>query len=182
MATVASADLRARSTASWTYALGAISLGAFLVVLASGALLAVEGPSWWHRSETGRFVNGLHLWSTELFFLFMVLHLWAKFFLAAWRGRGGLTWATGAVAFLVSIPAAFTGYVAQQNFGAQWIAVEGRDGLNATGLGAFFNPLDFGQMLLWHVLLLPAAVGALIWLHLRLVRRNGLAPPLPPEP
>jgi ubiquinol-cytochrome c reductase cytochrome b subunit len=162
--------------------LGVLSMGAFLVVLASGAVLGLEGPTWWHTSGSGRFVNSLHLWSTELFFLFMVVHLWAKFFMAAWRGRGGPTWITGAVAFLISIPSAFTGYLTQQNFDAQWIAIEAKDGLNAAGIGAFFNPLDDGQMLLWHVLFLPVALGLLIWLHLRLVRRRGLVPPLPEDP
>jgi len=166
-------------TASWVYVLGVLSMGAFIVVLASGAVLALEGPTWWHRSGAGRFVNGLHLWSTELFFLFMVVHLWAKYFTAAWRGRGGATWVTGVIAFLVSIPTAFTGYLVQQNLDAEWIAIEAKDGLNATGLGAFFNPLDFGQMLIWHVLMLPLAVVLLIWLHLRLVRRRGLARPMP---
>ena len=166
------------ATASAVYVVGILSLGAFVIVLASGAVLALEGPSWWHRSGAGRFVNGLHLWSTELFFLFMVVHLWAKFFIAAWRGGRGATWVTGAIGFLVAIPAAFTGYLTQQNFDAQWIALEARDGLNATGVGAFWNPLDFGQMLAWHILLLPLVLGLLIWIHLRLVRRRGLAPPL----
>jgi hypothetical protein len=31
----------------------------------------------------------------------------------------------------------------------------GKDGLNAVGIGAYFNVLDPGQMLLWHVMLLP---------------------------
>ena len=165
-------------TISWVYVLGALTLGAFMVVLASGAVLALEGPGWWHRSGAGRFVNSVHLWSTELFFVFMVVHLWAKFFMAAWRGGRGLSWITGAVAFLVSIPTAFTGYLVQQNFAAQWIAVEGRDGINAVGVGAFVNPLDYGRMLLWHVALLPFAVALLVWVHMRVVRRRGLAPPL----
>ena len=169
-------------TASWIYALGIATLGALTVVLGSGAVLAIEGPSWWHRSATGRFCNGLHLWSTELFVLFMVVHLWAKFFMAAWRGRGRPAWVTGAVAFLVAIPTAFTGYLTQQNFDAEWIGVEAKDGLNATGLGAFFNPLDFGQMLIWHILVLALALVALTWLHLRLVRRHGIAPPIDEGP
>ena len=182
----AAADTKAPAarlaTASWVYVLGVLSLGAFLVVLASGAVIGLEGPTWWHRSGAGRFLNSVHLWSTELFFLFMVVHLWAKFFMAAWRGRGVPAWVTGAVAFLVSIPSAFTGYLSQQNFDAQWIAVEAKDGLNAAGVGAFFNALDNGQMLLWHVLLMPIALAVLIWLHVRAVRRRGLAPPLEEEP
>ena len=89
----------------------------------------------------------------------MVIHLWGKFFMAAWRGQRALTWITGAVAFLVSIGTAFTGYLVQQNFDSQWIATQAKDGLNSVGIGACFNVLNYGQMLLWHVLLLPVAVG-----------------------
>ena len=37
----------------------------------------------------GHFVNSLHLWSVELFFACMVIHLWGKFWMAAWRGKRG---------------------------------------------------------------------------------------------
>ncbi len=82
---------------SWIYVFGVLTLAAFAVVLATGTLLAVKGTAWWHTSAVGHLANSLHLWSVELFFLFMVVHLWGKFFMAAWRGRRGLTWATGAV-------------------------------------------------------------------------------------
>jgi quinol---cytochrome c reductase cytochrome b subunit, bacillus type len=124
-------------------------------------------------------VNGLHLWSVELFFFFMVIHLWGKFFMAAWRGKRTLTWITGGVAFVTSIGAAFTGYLSQQNFASQWIASEGKDGLNSAGIGAFFNVLNFGQMFMWHILLLPIGLGALILLHVLLVRKHGVVPPYP---
>ncbi len=83
--------------ASWIYVFGVLTLAAFAVVLASGAVIALAGPAWWHTSSLGHFVNSVHLWSTELFFFFMVVHLWGKFFMAAWRGRRALTWITGAV-------------------------------------------------------------------------------------
>jgi ubiquinol-cytochrome c reductase cytochrome b subunit len=165
--------------ASWIYVFGVLSLSAFGVILLSGAVIALAGPSWWHTSSVGHFVNSLHLWSTELFFFFMVVHLWGKFFMAAWRGRRAMTWITGAVSFLVSIAAAFTGYLSQQNLDSQWIGGQAKDGLNAAGVGSFFNVLNFGQMLLWHVLLLPLAIAFLIGIHILLVRRRGVVPPLP---
>ena len=63
------------------------------------------------------------------------------------------------LAFVVSIAAAFTGYVSQQNFDSQWISTQAKDGINSTGAGAFFNVLNFGQMLMWHIVLLPLVVG-----------------------
>jgi ubiquinol-cytochrome c reductase cytochrome b subunit len=167
--------------ASWVYVFGVLTLAAFAIVLLSGFVIAIAGPAWWHTSSVGHFVNSLHLWGTELFFFFMVVHLWAKFFMAAWRGHRARTWITGAVCFLISIATAFTGYLSQQNFDSQWIGGQAKDGLNASGVGAFFNVLNYGQMLLWHVLLLPLAVGGLIVLHVLLVRRTGVVPPLPVE-
>ncbi len=165
--------------ASWVYVFGVLTLAALLVVLGSGAVLALGGVAWWHRSRTGHFFNSMHLWSTELFFFFMVIHLWAKFFMAAWRGRRVLTWVTGAVAFLVSVGTAFTGYLSQMNFGSQWIATQAKDGLNSVGIGAYFNVLDLGQMLTWHIVLLPLVLGLLVGGHVLLVRKRGVVPPLP---
>ncbi|MBV8463728.1 MAG: cytochrome b N-terminal domain-containing protein, partial [Acidimicrobiales bacterium] len=162
---------------SWIYVFGAATLAAFAVVLASGALLAVEGPQWYHGSTAGRFVNSVHLWSVELFFFCMVVHLWGKFFMAAWRGNRRLTWATGVISFVVSVAAAFTGYLSQQNFDAQWISTQAKDGINATGVGGFWNVLNFGQMLMWHIVLLPIGVVAIAGLHVLLVRRRGIVPP-----
>jgi ubiquinol-cytochrome c reductase cytochrome b subunit len=170
-------DRQPAYVASWIYVFGALTLGAFGVVLLSGAVLAIEGPTWWHLSSVGLFVNSMHLWSTELFFFFMVIHLWGKFFMAAWRGRRRATWATGVLAFLVSVATAFTGYLSQTNFDAEWIGTQAKDGINATGAGAFWNVLNFGQMLLWHVLLLPLVVSVVIAVHVLLVRRRGVVPP-----
>jgi len=174
-------DRQPSYVSSWIYVFGVLTIAALLVVVASGIVLSLFGPTWWHTSKVGLFFNGTHLWSVELFFFFMVIHLWGKFLMAAWRGKRALTWITGAVAFVVSIGAAFTGYLSQQNFASQWIASEGKDGLNSVGVGAFFNVLNFGQMFMWHILLLPVGLGILVILHVLLVRHRGVVPPLPPR-
>ena len=163
---------------SWIYVFGVATLAALAVVIVSGGVLAIGGVAWWHVSSLGLFVNSLHLWSVELFFGFMVIHLWGKFWMAAWRGGRALTWVTGMVLFITSIGTAFTGYLSQTNFAAQWIAAEGKDGINSIGVGAWFNVLNPGQMLLWHVVLLPFAVGTITVIHVILVRRHGVVPPI----
>ena len=163
---------------SFIYVFGVLSLAAFVVVAATGLILAIEGSNWWHTSATGHFVNSTHLWSVELFFAVMVIHLWGKFFMAAWRGRRGMTWVTGMIAFFGSIGTAFTGYLSQSNFDSQWISTQAKDGLNAAGVGAYFNVLDGSQMLLWHIALLPLLVGVLVVWHIVLIRRHGVVPPI----
>lgn len=164
--------------ASWIYVFGVLTLSALVVVAISGAILALKGPDWWHGSPEGHFVNSLHLWSVELFFFFMVVHLWGKFFMAAWRGRRAMTWITGVLAFLLSIGAAFTGYLSQQNFDSQWISTQAKDAMNATGIGAYFNVMNFGQMFMWHILLLPLLVVVVVAIHVLLVRYRGVVPPV----
>jgi quinol-cytochrome oxidoreductase complex cytochrome b subunit len=174
-------DKQPAYVASWIYVFGVLTLAALVVVLVSGAVLAIGGAAWWHVSSLGHYVNSLHLWSVELFFAFMVVHLWGKFWMAAWRGKRAMTWITGVIAFVTSIGTAFTGYLSQSNFDAQWIGAEGKDGINSIGVGGWFNVLNPGQMLLWHVVLLPVVVGALVVWHIILVRRHGVVPPLDAE-
>lgn len=170
-------DRQPAYVSSWIYVFGVATIAALVVVIGSGVILGLKGPAWWHESGVGKFFNSVHLWSVEVFFFAMVVHLWGKFFMGAWRGGRGWTWVTGAVVFLIAIGTAFTGYLSQQNFDSQWIASEGKDGLNAVGIGAFFNVIDFGQMYTWHVILLPVAVAALVVWHVLLVRKHGVVPP-----
>lgn len=167
---------------SYVYVFGVATVASFLLLMVTGVVLSAFGPQWWHSSTGGRFINSLHFWSVQAFFFFMVLHLWATFFQGAWRDGRKLTWAVGVVTFLTSILTAFTGYISQQNFDAQWIAVQGKDAMNSVGVGAFFNVLNFGQMYGFHIFLLPVVVTMLIGIHLLLVRLRGVVRPYPPKP
>ena len=171
-------DTQPAYVSSWVYVFGVATLAALVVVIVSGVVIAIGGVDWWHVSSIGHFVNSLHLWSVELFMAFMVIHLWAKFWMAAWRGRRASTWITGVLAFLASVVEAFTGYLSQQNFDSQWIATNGKDAFNSVGVGAFFNLMDFGQMLLWHVVLVPIVLIAIIGGHILLVRAKGVVEPM----
>lgn len=164
--------------ASWIYVFGVLTIAAFLVILASGLVLSFAGPAWYHTSSLGHFTNSVHFWSVQLFMIFMVVHLWGKFWMAAWRGRRAMTWITGVVAFLASLATAFTGYLVQTNMDSQWISFEAKDGLNTVGIGAFFNVTNLGQALLLHACLLPLVLGLIVVWHILLVRRAGVVPPI----
>jgi hypothetical protein len=163
---------------SWVYIFGVVSIAGLIWVVASGVVLALFGPQWWHQSGVGRFVNSLHLWSVQVFFVFMVLHLWGQYFMAGWRDGRAKTWMVGVVIFAFSIATAFTGFISQQNFDGQWIAVNAKDATNAVGVGSFFNVLNFGQMYGLHIVLLPLLVGTLVGVHVLLVRIKGVVRPI----
>jgi ubiquinol-cytochrome c reductase cytochrome b subunit len=163
---------------SWVYVFGVVAIAGLIWVVGSGVVLAFFGPQWWHQSGVGRFVNSLHLWSVQVFFVFMVLHLWGQYFMAGWRDGRASTWMVGVVIFAVSIVAAFTGFISQQNFDGQWIAVNAKDATNGAGIGSFFNVLNFGQMYGLHIVLLPMLVATLVVVHIVLVRMHGVVRPI----
>jgi len=171
-------DSQPAYVASWIYVFGVLTMAALAVVIASGCVLALEGPIWWHTSAVGLFVNSLHLWSVECFMGFMAIHLWGKFWMASWRGNRQLTWMTGAVAFFVAIFEAFTGYISQTNFDSQWIAFEAKDAMNSAGIGAFFNAMNFGQALMLHIVVIPLVLVIIVVVHIVMVRLRGVAPPI----
>jgi len=174
-------DRQPAYVSSWIYVFGVAALVALGIVIASGLALALGGSDWWHTNPVGHFFNSLHLWSVELFMAFIVIHLWGKFWMAAWRGRRAMTWITGVLAFLVSVVTCFTGYLSQQNFDSQWIATNGKDAFNATGIGAIWNAMNFGQMFMWHIVLMPIALLAIVGGHILMVRVRGVSHPLPTE-
>ena len=174
-------DTMPRYVDSYVYLFGVLTLAAFVWIIVTGVVLTVFGPDWWHVSVVGHFFNSMHFWSVQAFFFFMILHLWAQFLMAAWRGGRHWTWIGGWALFLISILAGFTGYLSQNNFDSQWVGVQGKDAMNAVGVGGFFNLLNFGQMYGLHIFVLPLAILFLIAVHLMLVRMHGVVEPLPPD-
>ncbi|MCL4543379.1 MAG: cytochrome b N-terminal domain-containing protein [Chloroflexi bacterium] len=164
---------------SYVYLFGILTFVSLVLCIMSGIILAAFGPQWWHVSAVGHFFNSIHFWSVQTFFFCLALHIWAQFFMGAWRDGRETTWVTGAITFAVAIGTAFTGYLSQQNFDSQWIAVQGKDAMNAMGIGAFFNLLNFGQMYGFHIVILPLVVALLVGVHLALVRHHGVVKPYP---
>ena len=171
-------DSQPSYVSSWVYVFGVLTLSALAVAILSGLVLAIKGPTWWHVSSIGHFDNSLHLWSVEMFMAFMAIHLWGKFWMAAWRGGRTTTWITGVLAFLVSIVEAFTGYLSQTNFDSQWIAFESKDAFNASGIGSLVNPMNFGQALMLHIVLIPLVLVAIVGVHILMVRVRGVVHPI----
>jgi Cytochrome b(N-terminal)/b6/petB len=174
-------DKQPAFVASWMYIFGVGAIAALLWIIGSGVILVIFGPTWWHVNSTGRFVNSIHFWSVQIFFACTVLHLWGQYFMAGWRHGRGRTWVVGVAIFAVAIVAGFTGYLSQQNFDAQWIALNAKDAVNSTGMGSFFNVLDYGQMFGLHVMLVPLALVSLVVIHILLVRLKGVVRPISQE-
>ena len=163
---------------SIAYLFGVLTLSALAMLILTGTVMSLFGPDWYHISKIGRFFNSLHFWSVQIFFLGIVLHMVTKYMMAAWRDGRWKTWMVGMVIFFITLFTGLTGFLAQTNWDSQWIAVQSKDAINAAGGGSFFNPMNLGQILTLHIVVLPMAITALVGLHLFLVRRDSPVKPL----
>ena len=137
---------------SMAYFFGTTTLSALMVVIGSGIIIAIFGPGWWHVSPTGHFFNSVHFWGVEVFYF-------------------------GLVTFAVTIFSGITGTLLQQNWDAQWNAVQGKDPMNALGL-AWINAMDPGQLLTLHVALFPFLVVLFAAIHISIVRSESPVHPM----
>ena len=163
---------------STAYLFGVSALSALVMLIVTGIVMSLFGPSWYHVSKIGRFFNSLHFWSVQILFVAILLHLVTKYMMAAWRDGRWKTWMVGAITFFVAAFTGLTGFLIQTNWDSQWIAVQAKDAINASGAGSFFNPLNMGQVLTLHVVVLPLAITALVLLHLFFIRRDSPVRPI----
>lgn len=166
---------------SIVYLFGVTALSSLGLLALTGTILAIFGPSWYHHSNLGHFINSLHFWGVQVFFFALILHFISKFLMAAWRDGRWKTWMVGMVMFAIAVFTALTGFLAQTNWDSQWIAVQAKDLINAVGLGFLFDPMNIGQVLSVHLIVLPAMLVLLVGLHLLLVRREGPVKPIESE-
>jgi quinol-cytochrome oxidoreductase complex cytochrome b subunit len=166
---------------SVAYLFGVSALSSLVVLALSGVIMAIFGPTWYHNSSTGHFINSVHFWAVQLLFFSLLAHMLTKIFMSAWRDGRWKTWFVGTITFVIAALAALTGFLAQTNWDSQWIAVQAKDLMNAVGLGALFNPMNIGQVLSIHLIVLPLLIAGLVGIHLLLVRREGPVKPIPEQ-
>ena len=97
----------------------------------------------------------------------------------AFRDGRWKTWMIGVLTLGAAIFAGFTGYLSAANWSSQWHAVEAKDAMNAMGVGGFFFTTNYSQVLTLHVAFFPAAIVALVAVHILLVRHESPVKPYP---
>ena len=156
-------DTQPTYVSSWIYVFGVTTMAALGVVIARGASSRCAAHSGGTPRQSDIFVNSLHLWSVEIFFFAMVIHLWGKYFMAAWRGGRALTWITGRG----HVPRLDRHRLHRLSLPDQLrLAVDLHPGQGRhqrhRRRARTWNVLNLGQMLMWHIVLLPLAVVALV--------------------
>ena len=159
------------------YSLGFLSAISFVMLFLSGLLLIVNGPSWWLTNTFGIFIRSIHLWSTQAFVLFIILHVVIVFFTYAYRKPRQLTWVLGGIMLFTALFEAEFGYLLRGDFSSQWRSLQASDLYNGSGLGAFINNLNYSQIYGIHIGFIPVILLVIVVLHYSLVKKLGIAAP-----
>lgn len=159
------------------YSLGFLSMISFMLLLISGIIMSFYGPNWWLTSTAGKYLRSVHLWSTQAFVVFIILHLLVVFFTSAFKPPRRLTWLIGVLMLAFVMLEAEFGFVLRGDFSSQWRGLQGADFYNGAGLGYWINPLNYKQIFGIHIAVIPFMILGLLGMHYLLVRMLGIAKP-----
>jgi len=159
------------------YSLGFLSMISFLVLIVTGVIMTMYGPTWWLTDTLGKYLRSVHLWATQAFVLFVILHLLVVFFTSGFKKPRRLTWVLGVFMMLFVLAETEFGYVLRGDYSSQWRSLQGADFYNGSGIGKFLNPLNFKQIYGIHIVVVPLLILGLLAVHYLLVRILGIAKP-----
>ncbi len=189
---------------SWGATLGSVCALLFAVMAATGMFLAMyynpapdlayASIDYIMRSVTlGPLLRGIHHWGAGAMVILVCAHMLVGFFEGSFKRPRELTWIAGVFLLLLTLGFGFTGYLLPWDQKAFWATVVGTNIPRDIPLvGEFLtrvllagdkvSGLTLTRFYAIHMLVLPAATGLLIGIHIYLVRLHGIAEPPRPEP
>ena len=185
-----------KTSASWFYTFGSMTLLCFSIQIITGILLSlayVPSAAEAYRSleflnfhvELGWLLRAMHYWGSNCMVIVMFLHMTQVFLWGAYKYPRELTWISGVVLLFLTLAIAFTGQVMRFDSDAFWgvgigAAVLGRIPFIGGQLvslllgGAIIGSDTLSRFFAFHVFILPGCILALVSLHLRLVLLKGI--------
>lgn len=157
------------------YSLGFLSMISFVLLLVTGIAMSAFGPDWWLINDLGKFVRSVHMWATQAFVIFIILHLLVVFFTSGFKPPRRLTWVIGVLMLFIVLAESEFGYALRNDFSSQWRSLQGADFYNGAGIGYWLNPLNYHQIYGVHIAVVPFVLVALLGGHYFLVRVLGIA-------
>jgi menaquinol-cytochrome c reductase cytochrome b subunit len=134
----------------------------------------------------------MHFWGANLLIAVAILHMTFAFWNAGYRPPRELNWMVGVLVFLIIVLFSFTGsllpwdansYLAR----AREISIISGGGVLPDGVSGFIRyavqggpvvgPTTLLRFFMAHVFLLPGLMAVLLYVHFRLVRKQGPAEP-----
>ena len=181
----------------YVYYFGGITLFLFLVQVVTGSfLLMYYRPTAQAAHESVRFimakvpfgwlVRSVHSWAANLMVFWVFAHMFAVFFVRAYRRPRELTWISGALLLFLTMTFGFTGYLLPWNTLAYFATKVGTEIVGGVPLVGHFvlvllrggedvTESTLSRFFGIHVAILPALITILLGIHLFLVLLHGMS-------
>src|SRR5450830_1081699 len=182
---------------TWAHTLGSATLAVFLVQIVTGVVLAMYyAPSPDHAYDSIRYLEravvsgatlrGIHHWGASAMVVLVLAHMIRVFSMGAYKYPREINWVLGVLLLFLVLGFSFTGYLLPWDQKAYWATQVGTNIAGTTpGIGGMLVKLLRGgsqlgaatlsRFFALHVLLLPLLLTVVVFLHLSLVVRQGIA-------
>jgi menaquinol-cytochrome c reductase cytochrome b subunit len=137
----------------------------------------------------GWLIRSIHAWGAQLMVIFIIIHMIRVYVTASYKHPREMNWVAGVILFVVTMAFGLTGYLLPWDQKAYWGStvtvqlmkqipvmgawvariVVGGDTLGAPTLTRFYSS---------HIMLLPATLIGLLFVHFWMVRKQGISGPL----
>ena len=179
---------------SLAYTLGGITLVSFILLVVTGIYLAQfydPTPAQAHASVTyitdtafaGALTRSLHYWLATIFTITLVLHMVRAFATGSFKAPREFIWITGVLLFLLTAGLLFSGTVLKQDQEAVEALAHNTEIADLFGFVGFWFSADFTnnisivtRLYVAHVSILPVLVGAVLAVHMLLIKRHRISP------
>lgn len=183
---------------TWWHTLGSATLVVFMVQVVTGVILAMYySPSPDHAYDSIRFLQdkvisgstlrGIHHWGASAMVVLALAHMCRVFVMGAYKYPREINWLLGVVLLFIVLGFGFTGYLLPWDQKAYWATQVGTNIAGTTPLiggqlvrllrgGSQLGAATLARFFALHVLLLPLLLGGVVFLHLAVVIRQGIAP------
>jgi quinol-cytochrome oxidoreductase complex cytochrome b subunit len=145
-----------------------------------------------HSVPMGSLLLSSHLYGAYAMIFLMFVHLFRGYYLGVYKAPREFSWMVGTLLMVMTLGMGFTGYLlpyTQLSYNATNVGIVLALRLPTVGplLGPFILADGTSQGLLSrmfdaHVLLIPVALGGLLYAHIALFESHGIAPPATSDP
>jgi menaquinol-cytochrome c reductase cytochrome b subunit len=137
----------------------------------------------------GWLIRGVHFWSASLLVVMVILHMARVFWTGSYRAPRELNWIVGVTMLLTILLFSLTGYLLPWDTKAYWatsVTIKIAAGIPLIGPpletvlqgGPTLGPNTLQRFFDVHVVLLPAVIVLLMYVHFRFIQREGISEPL----
>lgn len=181
---------------TYTWGLGGLSVGLFIILVCTGALLMLYyrpsvSQSYWDMKDlqfvvsSGQFLRNMHRWAAHAMVAVVFLHMLRVFYTKSYLPPKEFNWVIGVFLLVITILLSYTGYLLPWDQLSYWGISVGTNMIRAVplGIGDKLSFLLLGgnsvgenalvRFYVLHCFIIPVAAMVLMGIHFWRIRKDG---------